>query len=78
MPGEGSSARISVVTVVALFVLWFAGHQPGLVKPLFLPTPQAVFQQFVEYLTGTANDKPLWSTSWPACCASSSAFLLAC
>jgi taurine transport system permease protein len=32
----------------------------GWIKPLFLPTPQAVFQQFVEYLTGAANDKPLW------------------
>jgi hypothetical protein len=32
----------------------------GWIKPLFLPSPQAVFQQFVEYITGTANDKPLW------------------
>ncbi len=31
-----------------------------LIKPLFLPSPAAVWQQFYEYLTGLANDKPLW------------------
>ena len=60
VPGEGASGTISVVTVVGLFVLWFAITNLGLIKPLFLPSPQAVFQQFHEYLTGAANDKPLW------------------
>ena len=60
VPGEGSSAAISVATVVTLFVLWFAVTNLHLIKPLFLPSPQAVWQQFYEYLTGTANDKPLW------------------
>lgn len=60
VPGEGNSAAISVVTVCALIVIWFAITNLGLIKPLFLPSPQAVFQQFYEYLTGQANDKPLW------------------
>jgi len=60
VPGEGSSAAISVATVVGLFVLWFLVTNLGLIKPLFLPSPQAVWQQFIEYLTGVANDKPLW------------------
>ena len=60
VPGEGNSATISVVTVVSLFVLWFLITNLGLIKPLFLPSPQAVWQQFYEYLSGTANDKPLW------------------
>ncbi|MPM88142.1 putative aliphatic sulfonates transport permease protein SsuC [bioreactor metagenome] len=59
-PGEGSSVGISIVTVVVLIALWFAATNLGWVKPLFLPSPQAVFQQFYEYLTGQANDKPLW------------------
>lgn len=59
-PGEGSSVGISIVTVVTLLALWFAATNLGWVKPLFLPSPQAVFQQFYEYLTGQANDKPLW------------------
>ena len=59
-PGEGSSLAISIVTVAVLLALWFATTNLGWIKPLFLPSPQAVFQQFYEYLTGQANDKPLW------------------
>ena len=58
--GEGSSVTISVVTVCSLVALWFAVTHLGFIKPLFLPSPQAVFLQFYEYLTGAANDKPLW------------------
>jgi len=60
VPGEGNSAGISVITVLGLLALWFLVTNMGWIKPLFLPSPQAVFRQFVEYLTGQANDKPLW------------------
>jgi len=60
VPGEGDSALISVFTVFGLFVVWYLVTNLGLIKPLFLPSPQAVFQQFYEYLMGTTNDKPLW------------------
>jgi taurine transport system permease protein len=60
VPGEGNSAGISVVSVLVLIALWFLITNMGWVKPLFLPSPQAVFKQFHEYLTGAANDKPLW------------------
>ena len=59
-PGEGSSLGISIVTVLVLLALWFAATNLGWIKPLFLPSPQAVFKQFVDYLTGNVNDKPLW------------------
>jgi taurine transport system permease protein len=78
VPGEGSSVTISVVTVLVLFVLWFAVTNLGLIKPLFLPSPQAVWQQFHEYLTGTANDKPLWQHFAASMLRVFSAFLLAC
>ena len=60
VPGEGSSVVISVVTVIVLVVIWFAVTNLGWIKPLFLPSPQAVFEQFYLYLTGQVNDKPLW------------------
>eukprot|EP01031_Cornospumella_fuschlensis_P023473 gene23473-28474_t len=60
IPGEGSSLAISVVTLLALLGLWTLTTSMGWIKPLFLPSPQAVFTQFYEYITGTANDKPLW------------------
>jgi taurine transport system permease protein len=78
VPGEGRSVTISVVTVLILFVLWFAITNLGLIKPLFLPSPQAVWQQFHEYLTGAANDKPLWQHFAASMLRVFSAFFLAC
>ena len=77
-PGEGSSVAISVVTIVSLFALWFAITEMELIKPLFLPKPLTVFQQFVEYATGTANDKPLWDHFLASMLRVFSAFLFAC
>ena len=78
MPGEGSSVAISVVTIVALFVLWFVVTHFGWIKPLFLPKPASVWATFVEYVTGAANDKPLWEHLWWSVLRVFSAFLLAC
>ena len=78
VPGEGSSVVISVITVVVLFVLWFAITNLGLIKPLFLPSPQAVWQQFHEYFTGAANDKPLWQHFAASMLRVFVAFFLAC
>lgn len=78
VPGEGNSAKISVAAVIGLLLLWFAVTNLGWIKPLFLPTPQAVFQQFYEYLTGQANDKPLWQHFLASMFRVFSAFFLAC
>jgi taurine transport system permease protein len=78
IPGEGSSVFISVVTVLVILLAWFAITEAGLVKPLFLPKPKAVFQQFMEYLTGAANDKPLWEHFVASMLRVFSAFVLAC
>jgi len=60
IPGEGSSAFVTTVTIVVMAALWFLVTNMGWIKPIFLPSPQATYQQFYEYLTGLANDKPLW------------------
>ena len=78
VPGEGKSAGISAVTVVALVALWALVSNLGWIKPLFLPKPQTVFQQFIEYATGRANDKPLWDHFLASMLRVFSAFLLAC
>ena len=78
VPGEGNSATISVVTVVVLLALWALITNMGWVKPLFLPRPQAVFQTFVDYVTGAANDKPLWQHFVASMLRVFSAFVLAC
>lgn len=78
VPGEGNSATISVVTVVLILASWALVTNMGWIKPIFLPTPQATFQQFYEYLTGTANDKPLWQHFAASMFRVFSAFFLAC
>jgi taurine transport system permease protein len=77
-PGEGSSLAISVLTVAVLFALWFVATNLGWIRPLFLPTPQSVFQQFHEYLLGLANDKPLLEHLAASMFRVFSAFFLAC
>jgi taurine transport system permease protein len=78
VPGEGNSAFISVVTVIVLFLGWFTITSLGLIKPLFLPSPQAVLGQFYEYVTGAANDKPLWEHFAMSMFRVFAAFLFAC
>ena len=78
VPGEGSSTLISAVTVVGLLALWFVVTNAGWVKPLFLPSPKAVFREFLEYVDGTANDKPLWQHAAASLLRVFSAFALAC
>ncbi|RPH58107.1 MAG: ABC transporter permease subunit, partial [Burkholderiales bacterium] len=77
-PGAGPTATISVLTVIVLFALWFVATNSGWIKSLFLPSPQAVFRQFVEYLTGAANDRPLWAHFAWSMFRVFSAFALAC
>lgn len=77
-PGEGSSVLISAVTVVALFFLWWLVTQLGWIKPLFLPKPQAVLEQFWLYVTGDVNDQPLWQHFLASVFRVFSAFALAC
>ena len=78
VPGEGSSVTISVVTVVFILAAWTLVTNMGWIKPIFLPSPQATFQQFYEYLTGAANDKPLWQHFAASMLRVFAAFFLAC
>lgn len=55
-PGDGNSGLISLVTAIVLIGLWFLVTGMGWVKPLFLPSPFAVFNKFVVAMTqGVAN-----------------------
>ncbi len=67
-PGQGSAAGIASGTVIALFLLWVVVSNSGWVKPIFLPTPQAVFAKFVQVSTegfagGTLLEHTLTSLS---------------
>ena len=47
-PGTGRSTAISVLTSLLLLMLWWYATAQGWVKPLFLPSPQAIVDRFVE------------------------------
>jgi taurine transport system permease protein len=56
VPGQGNSVAISLVTVIAFVGLWFVATNLHWIKPLFLPSPQAVYQKFLYVATeGFAN-----------------------
>ncbi|PLZ03456.1 taurine ABC transporter permease [Burkholderia sp. WAC0059] len=48
MPGEGPTAALSCASVVGLALLWWLATHLHWLPPLFLPTPEAVWQAFVD------------------------------
>lgn len=62
-PGAGYSGFISMMTAVVLIALWFLITSMGWVKPIFLPSPFAVYGKFIEAWTeGVANSTLLQHT----------------
>jgi len=65
-PGQGNSTGIAVIAAVSLFVLWWLFTTPGLfgsapfIKPLFLPSPAAVWHKFWLVATEGYQDRTLW------------------
>ncbi|MDZ5451137.1 MULTISPECIES: ABC transporter permease subunit [Labrys] len=58
-PGDGSSGLISLATAIVLIALWFLVTETGWVKPLFLPSPVAVWDKFVLALTDGVSNSTL-------------------
>lgn len=59
-PGDGASGMISLVTASVLIALWFLVTESGWVKPLFLPSPLAVWDKFMLALTEGVSNSTLW------------------
>ena len=59
-PGQGNSTLISTVTVLACFALWWLITYFGLVKPLFLPSPEAIVARFGKVLEEGYAGASLW------------------
>ena len=48
IPGEGPSTLISVVTVAAIFALWWIATHFGWIRDIFLPTPERIVTAFAD------------------------------
>ncbi|MEZ5729131.1 MAG: ABC transporter permease subunit [Burkholderiaceae bacterium] len=56
VPGQGDSLLISAITAVVLLLLWWVATTFGWIRPLFLPSPQAIASKFWDVATdGFAN-----------------------
>lgn len=78
VPGKGRSFAISVVTVFALIFLWWAVTRWGVVDPLFLPSPSAVWSRAMEVATIGFGGSSLWSHAWISIYRVFLAFFFAC
>jgi taurine transport system permease protein len=47
-PGSGNSGLISLVTIATILVAWWLITHLGLVKPLFVPSPELVIAKFAK------------------------------
>ena len=51
-PAKARARSISVVTVIALLVLWWVATHNGWIRDLFLPTPERILTSFAEAWNG--------------------------
>ncbi|SDA81594.1 ABC transporter permease subunit [Sinorhizobium sp. NFACC03] len=58
-PGDGSSGLISFSTTIVIVALWFLVTESGWVKPLFLPSPLAVWDKFMLAMTDGVSNSTL-------------------
>ncbi|AZS79331.1 ABC transporter permease subunit [Achromobacter spanius] len=77
-PGAGYSSHISLITTVALIALWFLATSTGWVKPLFLPSPFAVYDKFISAMTDGVANSTLAEHAMASLTRVFSAFFLAC
>ncbi len=58
--GEGSALTMNIVSVLALFLLWYAATHLGWIKPLFLPKPESIWIAFKQAVNGDLDNHTLW------------------
>ena len=77
-PGEGYSGHISLATAIILVGAWFLVTGEGWVKPLFLPSPLAVYHKFILSMTDGVANSTLAQHTAASLCRGLGGFFLAC
>lgn len=76
-PGDGRSGMISLVTATVLIAIWLIITEFGWVKPLFLPSPLAVWEKFIIAVMDGVSNSTLMQHTMASISRVSGAFLLA-
>ena len=77
-PGAGRSSLISFATAFVLLLVWWLVTNAELVKPLFLPPPEMVFDKFVKVSGEGFNNATLFEHALQSIMRVFAAFALAC
>lgn len=78
VPGQGDTTWLSLLTIAAIVFVWWAVTTAGLVKPLFVPSPQAIVQKFFDVWANGFTGTPFWQHVLISTARVFGAFLLAC
>jgi len=78
VPGQGDSFAVSAVVIAGLLLVWWYVTYAGWIKPLFLPSPQAVLQSLLDLLKNGFTGSSFWEHTWISTARVFGAFVLAC
>ncbi|WP_341212966.1 ABC transporter permease subunit [uncultured Limimaricola sp.] len=78
VPGQGDTKWLSVASILFLLFVWWAVTALGLVKPLFVPSPQAIFAKFIDVWQNGFTNTSLLEHVAVSTARVFGAFLLAC
>jgi taurine transport system permease protein len=78
VPGQGDTLWLSVVSIIGIIFVWWLFTFMGWVKPMFLPSPQAVLGKFVQVWNEGFTNTPFLEHVAISAARVFGAFLLAC
>ena len=78
VPGQGNTLWLSAGSIALFFFIWWLVTAMGWVKPLFVPSPMAVFSKFVSIWNDGFTGTPLLEHLGVSTLRVFGAFLLAC
>jgi taurine transport system permease protein len=78
VPGQGDSLLISAISALCLIGFWSFATWAGWIKPLFLPSPLAIFNKFIQVSTEGFADRTLLQHTWISVLRVFGALILAC
>jgi taurine transport system permease protein len=78
VPGQGDTLWLSVLSIAGIIFVWWLVTTMGWVKPLFLPSPQAVLSKFINVWQNGFTNTPFIEHVGISAARVFGAFLLAC